>query len=62
MMQLAERETVPDCRLPEWIGIRNNVRRVEKLSVPETTQCALLTIRRQNPLPESGLMQSHLYS
>ena len=57
MMDLAERQTVRDARIPTLVLVRHDVGGIQQLAVPEATHCALLAVSGDHALAERFLMQ-----
>src|SRR2546426_2870257 len=60
VVQLAQRQPVRHDRLAPRMPVRQDVRRVEQLLVPQPADGALLAVRPQHPLPELLLVHALL--
>ena len=61
VVQLAQRQPVPDGRFASGFGVGHDVRGVEEFGVPEAAEGALSPVRVENPLAETSLMEAMPY-
>ena len=61
VVQLAERQPVPDGRFASGFGVGHDVRGVEEFGVPEAAEGALSPVRVEDPLAETSLMEAMPY-
>lgn len=57
VMELAQGQSIRDTRLPLRVAIRDNVRCLQQLMMPQAANRAVLAIPREHPLPERLLVE-----